>query len=86
MSTILKKVFKSLFPALNTEHRSERVTTDAAYSNTWAIHDSSTCAQIFVRTKTLVTNAYSMKSEKQFIITLEENTRKKGAIDKLNSD
>ena len=75
-STILKKNFKSPFPAFNVKRRHEPVATDTIYSNTPAIDDGSTSAQIFVGTKTLVTDIYGMKHDKEFVNTLEDNIRK----------
>jgi len=56
------------------------------YSNTPAIDDGATCAQICVGRETLVADVYGMKSDKQFIDTLEDNVHKRGAMDKLISD
>lgn len=85
-SAIMKKTYRSPFPALNVKRRSEPVATDTAYSNTPAIDDGATCAQVFVGVKTLVSDAHGMKSDKQFINSLEDNTRKRGAMDKLISN
>ena len=81
VSTILKKNFKSPFPAFNIKRRHEPVATDTIYSNTPATDDGSTSAQIFVGTKTLVTDIYSIKYDKEYINTLEDNIRKRGAMD-----
>ena len=43
-------------------------------------------AQVFVGRDTLVADAYPMKSGKQFVSTLEDNIRRRGAMDKLLSD
>ena len=43
-------------------------------------------AQVFVGRDTLVADAYPMKSGKQFVNTLEDNIRRRGAMDKLLSD
>ena len=86
MATILKKHYKSPFPALNVSRRNEPVDTDTFYSDTPAIDNGSTSAQIFVGTKTLLTDVYGMKSDKQFVNTLEDNIRKRGEMDKLISD
>ena len=43
-------------------------------------------AQVFVGRDTLVTDAYSMKSWKQFVNVIEDNIRRQGAKDKLLSD
>ena len=42
--------------------------------------------QFFVGTKTLVADVYGMKTNKKFINALEENIRKRGAMEKLISD
>ena len=41
---------------------------------------------IFLGTKTLVADVYGMKTEKQFVKTLDNNIRKRGAMEKLISD
>ena len=41
---------------------------------------------MFVGRDTLVPDAYPMKSGKQFVNTLEDNIRRRGAMDKLLSD
>jgi len=86
MSTILKKHYKSPFPALNVHRREEPIATDTVYSDTPAIDDGSTSAQIFVGTESLLTDCYGMKTDKQFVNTLEDNIRQRGAPTKLISD
>ena len=44
------------------------------------------CAQVFVGTKSLVTDVYGMKTEKQFVNTLQDIIRTCGAPTKLISD
>ena len=56
------------------------------YSNIPDACYGSTFSQIFVGTKTLVTDVYGMKTVKKFVNTLEDNIRKRGAIDKLISE
>ena len=63
-STILKKNFKSPFPVFNVKCQYEPVATDTAHSNTPAIDNGSTSAQIFISTEILVTNIYSIKYDK----------------------
>ncbi len=82
----LKKRFKSPFPAANVRRRSEAVATDTVFSDTPAFATGQTCAQIFVGTETLYTDVYGMKTDKEFVNTLEDNIRKRGAMDKLISD
>ena len=43
-------------------------------------------AQIFVGRKSLVTDVFGMSSDAQFVNTLEDVIRKRGAMDKLISD
>jgi hypothetical protein len=85
-ATILKKHYKSPYPALNVRRRDEPVATDTVFSDTPAIDGGETCAQIFVGTDTLVTDVYGMKGEKQFVNTLEDNIRERGAMNRLISD
>ncbi len=85
-SPVLKKHFKSPFPALNVHRRDEPVATDTVFSDTPAIDGGETCAQIFVGTDTLVTDVYGMKTEAQFVSTLQDNIRERGAMSRLLSD
>jgi hypothetical protein len=74
------------------QHHDEHVATDTGYSDAPKIDGGETCAQIFVGTETLmvpsfvgsetlmVTNVYGMKTEKQFVNTLEDNIPKRGAV------
>ena len=82
----LKKTFKTPFPACNVHRRNEAVATDTIYSDTPAIDDGSKIAQLYVGRETLVTDVFGIKTEKQFVNTLEDNIRKRGAMDKLISD
>ena len=82
----LCKHFKSRFPALNVHRRNAPVATDTTFSDTPAVDNGLTCAQIFVGTKSLGTNAYGIKSDGEFVATLEDNIQKRGAMSKLISD
>ena len=82
----LKQTYRTPFPACNVTRRNEPVATDTVYSNSPAIDDGSTLAQIFVGRETLVIDIYPIKTEKQFIQTLQENIRRRGAMDILISD
>ena len=86
MSETLKNFFRSPYPAMNVHRRNEPVATDTFYSDTPAIDDGATSAQIFFGTKTTLTDVYSMKSDKQFVNTLEDNIRERGAMNSLLSD
>ena len=70
-STILKKIFKYFL--LSKQHGLEPAATGIVCSDTPAIDDGSTSAQIFVSTKILVTDVYGIKSDKQFANILEDN-------------
>ena len=82
----IKKHFKSRNPVFNIPRRSEAVATDTIFSDTPAVDDGSTLAQFFCGRDTLVCDAYGIKSTKQFINTLSDNIRKRGAMDTLISD
>ena len=82
----MKKHLKSRNPALNIPRRHEAVATDTVFSDTPAVDSGVKQAQVFVGRDTLVADAYPMKSGKQFVNTLEDNIRRRGAMDKLLSD
>ena len=82
----LNKHYKSPFPAHNVPRRSEDVATDTVFSDVPAIGGGETCAQIFVGRQSLVSDVYGMKTEKQFINTLQDNVRERGAPTRLISD
>ena len=82
----LKKTFKTPFPACNVHRRNEAVAIDTVFSDAPAIDGGSTVSQIFEGHESLVAHVYSIATEKQFTNTLEENIRKREAIDKLISD
>ena len=82
----LKKHFKSRNPVFNIPRRNEAIATDIIFSDTPAINDGSTMAQFFVGRDTLVCDAYGIKSQKQFINTLYDNIRFRGAMTTLITD
>ena len=82
----MRKHFKSRFPAFNIPRGSEEVATDTIFSDTPAIDCGVTMAQSVVGKRTLVTDVYPLKSQKQFVNTLEDNIRFRGAMTKLISD
>ena len=81
-----KKHFKSRNPVFNIPRRNEPVATDTIFSDTPAINDGSTMAQFFVGQDTLVCDAYGIKTQKQFINTLYDNIRFRGAMTTLITD
>ena len=82
----MKKHLKSRNPALNIPRRHEPVATDTVFSGIPAVDSGVKQAQVFVGRDALVADAYPMKSVRQFVITLEDNIRKQGAMDKLLGD
>jgi hypothetical protein len=84
--TLLKRSFKSPNPALNVTRRSESVACDIVYADVSAINDGSIAAVIFVGSDTQVTDVYGIKTDKQFVNTLEDNITDRGAPNKLISD
>jgi hypothetical protein len=86
MSTHLKKHYKSPFPAFNVHRRDESVATDTVFSDTPAIDCGYTSAQFFCGLESLVCDIYGMQSDKQFVNTLEDNIRRRGAPNRIVSD
>ena len=84
--THLKRAFKSANPALNVHRRNESVACDYVYADTPAIDNGATSAVLFVGTDSMVTDLYGVKTDKQFVNTLEDNIRQRGAHNKLISD
>jgi len=86
MSTLLKKQYKSPFPALNVHRRDEPVSTDTIYFDAMAVDSGATIAQVFVGVESLVTDVYAIKTDWQFINTLEDQIRTRGAPTKIISN
>jgi len=83
----IQQTIKSPFPAHNVWRRNEPVATDTVYAECAAIDtNGQTMAQIFIGRKSLVIDIYGMKTSKEFVNTLEDEIRKRGAMDKLISD
>ena len=82
----LRQIFKSPFPAMNVFRINEGVATDTVYSSVPAVDNGSKLAQIYVGRKSLVIDVYPIKNEKEFVNTLQENIRERGAMDILISD
>jgi hypothetical protein len=71
---------------LNVFRREEDGACDIVYSDVPAIYDGSTAAVVFVGTNTQCTDVYGIKTDKQFVNTLEDNIIQRGAPLKLISD
>jgi len=79
MSTYLQHHYRSPFPALNVHRRKEAVATDTIYSDTPAIASGATQAQFFCGQQSLVCDVFEMKTDKQFVNTLEDTIRQREA-------
>ena len=79
----MKKHLKSWKPALHIPRRHEAAATDDVFSDT--VDSGVKQAQVFVARDTLVADAYPIKSGKQFVKTLEDNIRRRGAMLKSKS-
>ena len=82
----MERHVKSRNPALNVPRRHEAVATDTVYFDTSAMDSVVKQEHFFVGKESLVSDIYPMRSGKQFVNTLEDNIRRRGAIDKLISD
>ena len=71
---------------MNVPRRHEPVATDTIFSDTPEVDSDVKQAQVFVWRDSLVADVYPMKTGKQFVNTLEDNIRRRGAMDKLLSD
>jgi hypothetical protein len=77
----MMKTYKSPFPACNVCRRNEAVPTDTIISQVPAFDSGGIkVAQIFVGRDTLVCDAYGLRSESQFVNSLLENIRRRGAM------
>jgi hypothetical protein len=84
--TFLKQVYRSQNPALNVIRRNEPVATDELFSDTAAVDCGVTSCQVFVGMNTDVVDVYPLQMSRQFINTLEDNVRFRGAPTRLVSD
>ena len=65
---------------MNVLRRHEPVATDTIFSDTPAADSGVKQAQVFVGRDSFVADVYPMKSGKQFVNTLEDNIRRRGAM------
>ncbi len=82
----MRRYYKSPYPALNVPRRNEDLLTDVVYSDTPAIDDGSTSASVYSGRSSHVLDVFGMKSDKQFVNTLEDIIRDRGAPTRLLSD
>jgi hypothetical protein len=86
MSEVLKKHYKSPFPALNVHQREEALATATVYSDVPAVDSGVTIAQLFVGLTSTVCDVYPLKTKKAFVNTLQDVIRRRGAPSKLVSN
>jgi len=65
-NTVLRHRYKAPHPALNHFRREEPIATDSIVFDTHAINGGETWAQLFVGTKSLLLDAYGMKTPANF--------------------
>ena len=83
----ITQTLKSPFPAHNVLRRNEPVATDTVFADAPAIGTGGqTKAQVFVGRISQVVDIYGIGSTKEFVNTLLDNIRRRGAPDKLVSD
>ena len=70
-TTLLKRSFKSSNPAMNVSRCNEAVACDIVYADVPTIYDGATAAVLFVGYDTHVTDVYGIKTDCQFVNTLE---------------
>ena len=66
---------------MNVCRRHEPVATETIFSDTPSVDGGVKQAQVFVERDSLVADVYPMKSGKQFVNILEDNIRRRGAMD-----
>jgi hypothetical protein len=86
VSDTIRQHWKSRFPACNVKRRNDAVATDTIFSDSPAVYSGNKVAKIFVGRTSLVADVYSIKTDKEFVNTLEDNIRERGAMGKLISD
>ena len=81
----MKIPLKSRNPALNVPRRQEPVATDTIFSDIPAVDSGVIQAQVFVGRDSFVADVCPVKSGKQFVNALEDNIRRRGAMDILRA-
>jgi hypothetical protein len=86
VSDTLKQHWRSRFPACNVKRCNEPVATDIVFSDTPAVDCGVTAAPLFIGLESLVATVYGLKTDKEFVNTMEDSIRERGAMEKLISD
>ena len=82
----LQKFYRSPNPALNVRRRQEPVCTDTIYCDYPSIPWGYKCAQVYIGRTSHFSSVYGVKTDKAFVATLEDEIRRRGAMDILISD
>jgi len=83
----ITQTLKSPYPANNVWRRNEPVASDTIYAEEDAVGtNGQRMAQLFIGRKSLVIDVFGMNSTKEFVNTLEDVIRRRGAMDKLITD
>ena len=82
----IRNTIKSPFSALNMHRRHESVATDTIFSDTPAIDDGATCAQLFIGLTSKYCEAIGMKIDGELVSALMDTIRKNGAMDRIVTD
>jgi hypothetical protein len=83
----IHQTIQSPYPAYNVRRRNEPVATDTIFAEVPAVDTNGMkMCQIFVGRKSLVIEVFGMHNNAEFVNTLEDVIRKRGAMDKLISD
>ena len=78
--------FRTPYPAANVRRRNEAVSADTVYSDTPAVDGGETAAILYFGLDSNLTTAHGIKNDDQFVNTLEDEIRMRGAMDKLITD
>ena len=81
-----RRHYKTRFPAINVPRRPEPVATDYVDIGIPAVDNGSTGAQVFVGVDSKVIDVFGVKTDAEFVNTLEDEIRKRGAMDMIMSD
>ena len=79
----IEEAYRSPFPVCNVHSHSEPVATDTLYADTPAIVSSTTIAQVFVETDSLVCDVYALMTDTHFIAVMQNIIKYKGAMTKF---
>jgi hypothetical protein len=86
LGNTIHDIYQSPFPALNVKRRQEAVATDTFKCDTPALGFGVIIAQFFVGRELQFMSVHPLKNMSQFVNTLEDEIRKRGAMGKLISD